>query len=67
MSTPVVEPLENVAWLAAVLGISKATVYRLRSEGRHSELPPCVMVGRQPRWRPSAVSKWLESREGKVQ
>ena len=66
MSAPTIEPLENVAWLAKVLGISKATIYRLRSEGKHSELPPTIMVGAQPRWRPSAVSKWLEDREGKT-
>ena len=65
MKIPEIEPLKDISWLALTLGISKPTIYRLRSEGKHDQLPPCVMVGRQPRWQASTVAAWLEEREGK--
>lgn len=66
MSEQNFEPLETARWLAQVLNVSTATVYRLRREGRHNELPPCVLVGQSPRWQPSTVKMWLETREGKI-
>lgn len=59
-----IEPLRDVSWLAQTLGISKPTIYRYRSEGRDHMLPPCVMVGKQPRWQASTVAAWLTEREG---
>lgn len=50
--------------LAALLGVSVQTIYRFRSEGRDDLLPPCVMIGAQPRWRRETVEKWLDEREG---
>lgn len=50
--------------LANVLGVSRAQIYRLRSEGRGEDLPPTIMVGTRPRWRVETVNKWLEDREG---
>lgn len=54
----------SVSGLAEYLGVSPATVYRWRSDGRNDMLPPCVMIGTQPRWRKSTVDAWLNEREG---
>lgn len=62
---PEIEPLKNVDWLAETLGISKPTVYRFRSDGKEHLLPPCVMVGNQPRWQASTVAAWLAEQEAK--
>lgn len=59
------EALLNVHGLAKLLGISAATVYRYRSEGMNEFLPPTIMVGSQPRWRPETVEKWMTEQERK--
>lgn len=57
--------LLNVKQLAQWLGVSAATIYRIRSTGETDQLPPSVTVGTAPRWRPEAVTAWLEEQEGK--
>lgn len=57
------EPLRTVRDLAKQLGISTASVYRFRSEGKDHLLPPCIMVGVQPRWRQETIDKWLARQE----
>lgn len=52
--------------LAELLGVSRATIYRYRSEGKDHLLPPAIMIGVQPRWRMSTVQSWLEEQEGKA-
>lgn len=54
----------SVSGLADYLGVSRATIYRWRSDGRTDELPPCVMIGTQPKWRKSTVDAWLSAQEG---
>lgn len=51
--------------LSEILGISKPTIYRYRSEGKHEKLPPAIMIGNQVRWRMSTVEAWLTEQEGK--
>ena len=65
MKIPEIEPLKDISWLALTLGISKPTIYRYRSQGDHQLLPPCVMVGNQPRWQASTVAAWLAEQEAK--
>lgn len=64
VKVPEIEPLRNVDWLAEMLGISKPTIYRIRAAGKGDQLPPAVMIGRQPRWQASTVAAWLKEREG---
>jgi excisionase family DNA binding protein len=53
------EPLNDLEWLSAYLGIPEKTIYawRLRNEG-----PPAYRVGRHLRWRKSEVDQWLRER-----
>ncbi len=44
--------------LAALLGISKRTVWRLKSEGR---LPEPVRLARSVRWRYNEVVEWIDN------
>lgn len=50
--------LLNVTQVAEVLGVSKRTVYRLRSEG---ELPSVQIPGRRlARWKRRTVERYVE-------
>jgi excisionase family DNA binding protein len=48
--------LVTIAELASVLGVSTKTVRRMVTR---QEIPPPIRVGRQLRWRPSDLTKWL--------
>jgi len=50
--------LEDVAWLAAHLGVPQQSIYRWRVEGRG---PRGIKVGRHLRYRRADVEAWLES------
>ena len=50
--------LLNAAELGAILGISRASVYKRRSLG--DPLPPAVSLGSLVRWRPADVEAFLE-------
>ncbi len=54
------EPLWSAAQLAEHFGVPIKTVYGWRYKRTG---PPAIRVGRHLRYRPSAVEKWLESRE----
>lgn len=47
--------------LAECLGISTATIYRMRSLGE--DLPRAFKVGSQLRWRQETVDQWVAARE----
>jgi len=53
------ETLLNTQELAQRLNVPAGTVRRWRDAGTG---PPAVRVGRQIRYRPSAVEAWLDSR-----
>lgn len=55
-------PTVSLADLAEILGVSLASIYRMRDR---RELPPHIKAGRQYRWRPEVVEKWLEEQEQK--
>ena len=57
--------LLNIEQVADLLGISKASIYRARSEGNAHIYPPAIQVGTRIRWRLSTVLEWLEEQEGK--
>lgn len=67
MSTAIapVAGLIGMDQLSEILGISKPTIYRYRSEGKHDKLPPAIMIGSQVRWKLSTVESWLSDQEGK--
>ena len=48
--------LLDAAAVAKRLGVSKATVWRLRDSGR---LPQCVKVGSLTRWRVADIEAWV--------
>jgi excisionase family DNA binding protein len=53
------EPLRDLDWLAAYIGVPKKSIYgwRLRGEG-----PPAYKVGQHLRYRKSEVDAWLAER-----
>ncbi len=51
-------PLWTVNDLAAFLGVSRTTVYRLREQGAG---PRAVKVGQHLRFRPADVDTWLDT------
>lgn len=53
------KPLLTIGGLADVLGISEKTVRRMVAAHRI----PCVRVGRQIRFLPGDVFRWLEARK----
>ena len=52
--TAVLIPAEEVA---AMLGVSERTLWRLLSAGK---LPQPVRIGRSTRWRAAEVREWIE-------
>jgi len=59
-----IEPLMSIADIAAVLGVTRRSVERLRSSG---SLPkPDLRIGRNLRWRPDTVRTWLDSSSGVI-
>lgn len=54
-----VSPLLSPVQLAASLGISVQTVYNRLSAGNTSSLPPCVYIGRLPRFPEEDVARWV--------
>lgn len=54
--------LRSSAWLAERLGISVATVERLRMHNP-SELPPHITIGRSIRYDDSVTEQWLRARQ----
>lgn len=54
------DQLLGEAEVARVLGIDVRTLREIR---REHAAPRCVMVGRSPKWRRSAVDAWLAKRE----
>lgn len=51
------EYLIDVKAVAGRLGVSKATVWRLRDRGK---LPQPVKVGSLTRWRAAELERWIE-------
>ncbi len=58
LQTPVAEPprMLNVDGVAAMLGLSARTVYRLADAG---EMPSPVKLGGSNRWDRRAVEQWI--------
>ncbi len=56
-STEAAPLLLDAAAVARRLGVSKATVWRLRDSGR---LPQPVKVGSLTRWRAAELGRWIE-------
>ena len=52
--------LLNASEVAATLGVSQRSVWRLSATG---EIPPPVRIGRSVRWRRSTVEAWLAKEE----
>jgi len=46
--------------LANVLGVTEWTIWAMRKRG---ELPAAVRIGRQVKWRPEVIEKWLIQKE----
>lgn len=51
------DPMMDLHALAAYLGVSEATIYLWRKEGK---APRAYKLGRALRWRKSEVDAWLE-------
>lgn len=51
----------GVEELASLLGVSTATIYRMRSLGE--DLPPAFKIGSQVRWRQEVVEEWIQAQE----
>lgn len=51
----------DIRGLAECLGISTATIYRMRSLGE--DLPRAFKVGSQLRWRQETVDQWVAAQE----
>ena len=52
--------LLNASEVAAALGVSQRSVWRLSATG---EIPPPVRIGRSVRWRRAAIESWLVREE----
>jgi excisionase family DNA binding protein len=59
-ASPDLDPLLDVAGVAAVLGVPVATVRKWRSE---STGPPGFRIGRHVRWRREVVQAWIAEQE----
>jgi excisionase family DNA binding protein len=57
MSTDTVPVLLTAEEVAAMLGVSERTLWRLLSAGK---LPKPVRFGRNTRWREAEVKAWIE-------
>lgn len=47
--------------LASILNVKPGTVYSWLSRG--VDLPPSIKIAGSTRWRPEAVTKWIEVKE----
>lgn len=56
---PALSPLLTIHEVAAALQISERTIRRMIADRRL----PCVRIGRQLRFAPGALSRWLQARE----
>lgn len=57
-SQPEPPRLVPASWLAKYLGVSRATLFRLRAAGR---MPKPVKVGGIVRWRVEDVREWVDA------
>lgn len=55
----VLEPLLSVAQAAALIGVHKRTLERLRAAGKFPMHD--LVVGRLPRWRPETIRAWIDA------
>lgn len=56
-----IDKLLTAKEMQAILRVSKAQLFRLRSAGK---LPAPLYIGRNPRWRETDISAWIDSRLG---
>ena len=63
-AVPPVRLLLSVKAVAAALGISERSIWRLSDTG---ELPAPIRVGRLRRWRRSSIENWIAQAERKAQ
>ena len=61
MSTATEPILLDVAGVAAALGLSVRTIWRLTSTG---QLPPPLRIGRSVRWSRESLLEWVAAWEG---
>lgn len=61
MSMKTLRRLRSTEWLAERLGISVATIERLRAQ-QSPDLPPHVTIGRSIRYDDVTVEEWLRQR-----
>jgi prophage regulatory protein len=57
MSTDTVQTLLTAEEVAAMLGVSERTLWRLLSAGK---VPKPVRFGRSTRWKAGEIQRWLE-------
>lgn len=56
-------PTLDITGLAEYLGVDRSTIWRWRQQDAATLLPPAVKLGKQLRWRPATVDRWLDERE----
>lgn len=61
MSTENIQQLRPTSWLAKRLGLSVATIERLRVQ-KSPDLPPHVTIGRSVRYEEQVVTLWIRER-----
>jgi len=61
MTINTVQQLRSTSWLAQRLGLSVATIERLRVQ-KSPDLPPHVTIGRSIRYDENVVTAWLRER-----
>lgn len=61
MTINTVQQLRPTSWLAQRLGLSVATIERLRVQ-KSPDLPPHVTIGRSIRYDENVVAAWLRER-----
>ncbi|MSS85002.1 helix-turn-helix domain-containing protein [Actinomycetaceae bacterium WB03_NA08] len=62
VSAPPLPKLLTVNDLAQIFDVSRATIYRWRSEGK--PLPRAIQIGSCPRWHPDEVARFVAEQEG---
>lgn len=61
MSTIIPQQMRTTGWLAKRLGLSIATIERLRAQ-KSTDLPPHIAIGKSIRYDELAVEAWLRER-----